>query len=103
MQNMPSIKKVYSQLRSSAKKRNIEFNLTISELYQLDYPISCPILGMPLVFHRGKVEDNSPSIDRLDSSKGYSIDNIQVISFKANRSKSNLSPEELKCFSLYFK
>lgn len=102
MQNIPDVRKVYNQLKASAKKRNIEFSLTLTDLYHLDYPISCPILGIPLKFHRGRAEEDSPSIDRKDSTLGYIADNIQVISFKANRAKNNLSESELKKFSLYY-
>lgn len=102
MQNIPDIRKVYNQLKSSAKKRNIEFSLTLMDLYHLDYPITCPILQIPLKFHRGQALDDSPSIDRIDSTKGYVADNIHVISFKANRAKNNLSETELKKFAMYY-
>jgi hypothetical protein len=102
MQNIPDVRKVYNQLKSSAKKRDIEFSLSIMDLYHLDYPISCPILGIPLKFHRGQALDDSPSVDRIDSSRGYVADNVQIISFKANRAKNNLTEDELKKFSLYY-
>jgi hypothetical protein len=102
MQNIPDIRKVYNQLKASAKKRNIEFSLTIMDLYHLDYPITCPILGMPLKFHRGVAQEDSPSVDRIDSKLGYVPDNIQIISFKANRAKNNLTDSELKKFSVYY-
>src|SRR5574343_869888 len=95
-QYLPEVKTIYNRLKSSAKTRNISFDLTLSDLYYLSYPITCPVLGIPLRFNRGKVEDNSYSIDRIDSTKGYSIDNIIVISWKANRLKSIASKEELK-------
>ena len=96
------IRKIHSRLKSSAKKRTIEFDLTITDLYQIDFPITCPILGIPLVWNRGEPKDNSVSFDRIDSSLGYTFDNLQVISVKANRAKNNLTTEELKKFSLYY-
>lgn len=99
---LPEIKVIHSRLKSSAKKRNIEFDLTITDLYQIDFPITCPILGIPLVWNRGEPKDNSVSFDRIDSSLGYTFDNLQVISVKANRAKNNLTTEELKKFSLYY-
>jgi hypothetical protein len=99
----PEIKTIYKRLQQSAKKRNIEFSLTISDLYYLSFPITCPILGIPLKWNIGKPKDDSYSFDRIDSSLGYNIDNIQIISFKANRCKNNLSTIELSKFGMYFR
>jgi hypothetical protein len=98
---IPEVKTLYSRLKSSAKKRNIDFDLQLTDFYELSYPITCPVLGIPLQFNRGKVQDNSYSIDRIDSSLGYTSDNIQVISYRANMLKNNATPEELKLLSAY--
>jgi hypothetical protein len=103
LNNLPEIRKIYNHLKKSAKKRNIEFDLTITDLYKIDYPISCPILNIPLKFHKGVVEDDSYSYDRIDSEKGYSLENLQVISMKANRAKNNLTLEEIKLLSNFYK
>ena len=58
--------------------------------------------GIPLKWNRGIALDNSFSFDRIDSSKGYTLDNLEVISVKANRAKNNLTEEELKKFGLYY-
>lgn len=97
---LPEVKTIYNRLKASAKKRNIDFSLSLTDLYELDYPISCPILGIPLTFNRGKVEDNSYSIDRIDSSLGYNVNNIRVISYRANKLKNNATSEELVKLSL---
>ena len=41
----------------------------------------------------------SPSLDRIDSTKGYVPGNVWVISNKANRMKSNAAAEELIIFA----
>lgn len=99
MHRLPEIRTIYNRLKASAKQRNIEFSLTLPELNDLSFPITCPILGIPLKFNRGAPQDDSYSIDRKDSSKGYHVDNIEVISFKANKLKSNATAEELKRIS----
>lgn len=98
----PEIKAIYNRLKSSAKKRGIEFDLKLTDLNDLTFPITCPILNIPLRFNRGEPKDDSYSIDRIDSKKGYSVDNIVVISYKANRLKSNASKEELNKISEFF-
>lgn len=95
-------KLLYNRLKASAKKRGIEFTLTIVDINNLAFPITCPILGIPLRYNRGKPEDDSYSIDRIDSSKGYTADNIQVISYKANRAKNNLTENELKLLGQFY-
>jgi len=41
----------------------------------------------------------APSLDRIDSRKGYTKDNIQVISNKANILKNDATLSELKMFA----
>lgn len=99
----PDIKDIHKRLKQSAKKRNIAFNLTISELNNISFPISCPVLGIPLKWHRNQPQEDSYSFDRIDSAKGYEIDNLIIISVKANRAKNNLSKEEITKFCNYYK
>ena len=42
---------------------------------------------------------NSPSLDRMDNSKGYVKGNVQVISHKANSMKFSASKDELLKFA----
>ncbi len=68
-------------LNLSAKKKGLKFNLTPNDI---DIPKLCPVLAIPLKRSFGTRTDNSPSIDRIDSSKGYTKSNIVIISCKAN-------------------
>lgn len=74
-----------------AKKRNLEFNITKDDIKIPEY---CPLLNIKLDLEIND-KDYRPSIDRIDSSKGYTKDNIWVISFKANRFKSDATIEEI--------
>jgi hypothetical protein len=96
MQYLPDPKIIYNRLKQSARKRDIDFQLTVSDIIHLSLPLTCPIFGIPLVYNRGKAMDNSFSVDRIDPNRGYIADNIWVISWKANRMKSNATLEELK-------
>ena len=90
----------FSQRR--VKKSGLEHTLTLEELKEL-YPSDnkCPVFG--LTFEWGGDQYNSPSIDRIDNTKGYTKDNCQVISTRANSIKSNATIEELETVVNYLK
>ena len=96
------LKELYNHLKSSAKKRKIPFELSMSDMYELSIPLRCPVIDIPIYFNRGKATDDSISIDRRSSDKGYSMDNIVVISNRANRIKNNGTPEELAKLAEFF-
>lgn len=96
------VRQIYNRIKQSAKKRNIDFELTIVDLNNLSIPLTCPILGIPLAQNYGQAQDNSYSIDRIDSTKGYSADNIIVISWLANRLKSNGTTEQIRLISEFY-
>ena len=79
----------FAKLR--AKKKGLEFDITIDDI---TIPKLCPILGITLIKDGIKQNDNSPSIDRINNLKGYTKDNIQVISWKANNIKGIGSLED---------
>lgn len=97
-------RKIINSTRNSARKRGLEFNLTEDDL---EIPKKCPILGTPLVQEiqtRGKDADcHIPSIDRIDPNKGYTKDNIAVISLAANRKKQDLTLDEIEKIRKYVK
>lgn len=88
----------FHNMKARAKREGIPFDLTLDEM---EWPSSCSVLGIPLVYDlgRGKTMDDSPSIDRIDPNKGYTKDNIRIISNKANTMKSNATKEELITFA----
>ncbi len=91
-------KYILRSIKSRAKKLGVEFDLTVEDIQGVKV---CPILGVEL--ERGGLftKDNSPSVDRLIPTKGYTRDNVQIISDKANRMKNNASPEELERFATW--
>lgn len=93
---LKDFKLLWNNLKNSAKKRNIPFDLKLGDIDEIGIPITCPILGIPLVFNRETVQDNSISFDRIDSTKGYAKDNLIVISYRANKLKSDATLQELR-------
>jgi hypothetical protein len=57
----------------------------------------CPVFGWPLFLGKrnGHVNPASPSLDRIDHTRGYEPGNVRIISFRANTLASDASPEEL--------
>lgn len=81
--------------KQRAKKYGYSFNLEDSDII---IPEKCPLLEVPFVLgERGKYE-YTPTIDRIDNNKGYTKDNVWVISKKANSMKNSASFKELKVF-----
>lgn len=87
-----------NRLRSSAKQRGLEFNIEYTDILNLMVDV-CPVLGIELNYelggNKGKVLPCSPSVDRIDNSKGYTKDNIIIISQLANKVKHSLLLEEI--------
>jgi hypothetical protein len=94
-----NIKKfMLKQAKQRAKLNNLQFDLIED---QIKIPMLCPVLNIPLEISTIKQSNNSPSLDRIDNSKGYTKDNVAVISWKANKLKSNAQLWELKAIVTY--
>lgn len=85
-----------SQARVRAIKGNLKFDIELSDIL---IPEICPILNLKLKRGIGIKSKYSPSIDRIDNSKGYIKGNICVVSYLANHMKANASKEELLNFA----
>lgn len=79
-------------VKTRAKKRNIEFSLVEQDLI---IPKYCPILGIPMITEVGPRLDGYPTVDRIHNDKGYTINNIQIISWRANNLKGAASLDEM--------
>ena len=83
------------------KRKGILFDLVLDDIVIPEY---CPVLGVPLFKSKtGSANENSPSLDRLDNNKGYTKDNIKVISYRANRIKVDATVEEVEKVLNYMK
>ncbi len=76
-----------------AKRDGLRHTLTLSDIA---VPSHCPVLGVRLKTSSGRAGPNSPSLDRIDSSKGYVPGNVVVVSWRANEVKKDASLEELE-------
>ena len=83
-----------SRSKSRAREKEMEFSVSTEYLLSL-YPKTgkCPILGIDMEL--GGDRENSPTIDRIDNSKGYVTGNVTWISFRANYVKGNSTKSEI--------
>lgn len=82
------------KFRSKKHNNNEKYEWDI-EFGDLTFPTHCPVFGMELdYFCENAWKDNSPSFDRVDSSKGYVKGNVVIMSWKANRIKNNGTADE---------
>lgn len=81
---------------SRARKKGIEFSISEKDV---TVPDLCPLLEIPLRSGNPAEKNNSPSIDRIDNSKGYVPGNVRVISNLANVMKHTASHEQLLLFA----
>lgn len=72
-------------VKQFAKRRGLEFNLTLETCPAI--PDVCPVLSIPLVFTRGQgrkgKQPNAPVLSRLDTTKGFTSDNVRWVSRRA--------------------
>ena len=86
-------KRILSGAKNRAKKEGIQFNI---ELEDIIIPEFCPLLGIKLSLTNDNSNiDNSPSLDKIIPSRGYTKGNVMVISHRANTIKSNASIDEI--------
>lgn len=95
-QKTPINERLMKSTNDNAKRKNIEHSLKIEDII---IPSICPVLEIPLDC---RDKDHTPSVDRIINSKGYTKENIKIISYRANRIKNNSTPEELLKIYNYF-
>jgi hypothetical protein len=89
------IHSIWKKAKDRAIKHGLDFNIEESDII---IPEICPILEVPLEFGTKGSYEHTPSLDRIDNSKGYVKDNVWIISKKANSMKNSATPEELSTF-----
>jgi len=97
-------KTLWSRAKWRAKSRGVEFSLNIDDIH---VPELCPVLGIRLeAGGRGRgyaLIWNSPTIDRFDNTRGYTPDNIRVISWRANSLKADATIQEMEAVLKYMR
>lgn len=91
---------IHSSLLKGATTRNIEFQINREDMLKKFKKQNglCSLSGIPLILPRNKKEFRNPqcfnaSLDRIDSKKNYTIDNIQWVDKAINKMKRELDQD----------
>ena len=93
-------KLLYSNIKSRCKRIGREFSI---ELEDILIPEKCPVFGFDLKREDRQTWMCAPSVDRIDSSKGYIKGNVTVVSRRANIIKRDATIQELEQLFNYYK
>lgn len=85
---------LYRNAKRRCKETGLDFTIELSDIPKM--PKHCPITGLELRRGEGSIQEYSPTLDRIDNSKGYIPGNVQIISNRANKRKSDLTLDEIK-------
>lgn len=90
----------FGRLKIEAKRRNIEFSISLEDIWNLyeEQKRKCKLSNVPILFVRylqKNRQKQTASVDRIDSTKGYTIDNIQIVHKRINFIKSSMKEDEL--------
>lgn len=102
----PFMKNLFGEIKYNAKTRDIKVEITLEDLFELyeKQDGKCMYSGVRMTHNKmpsGKVKDyrsetTNPyniSVDRIDSTKDYTKENIQMVAVSVNHMKWNLTEE----------
>lgn len=99
-------KVLFRSAKQRAARRGLTFTITLDDV---KVPDTCPVLGIPLFPSRGKnakrgwPAPTSPTLDRIDNTRGYEPGNVAVVSWRANSLKKDGTVEELEAIAKWLR
>lgn len=88
-----TLKKRLYDAMNRAKSKNQYYDIDINFMYDMwnKQKGKCALTGIPMTVTKSGRTNTNVSIDRIDSNKGYTKDNVQLVCSAINFMKSNLS------------
>ena len=83
-----------------ARRSGVKFEIDATDLLPL--PEFCPVLGTRLRYMPGD-RNSTASVDRRDNLEGYVKGNVAIISWRANKLKSDATILEIQALLNYMK
>ena len=100
--NWKGYKTYFNRLKQGAKVRNIPFQITIEDAWNkfTQQNGKCALTDLPLLLSHNTTKntptytEHTASLDRIDNTKGYTLDNIQWVHKQINEMKMDQSQIE---------
>jgi hypothetical protein len=98
------VSKLWSTSKNRAKVKDWEFDLTKEWISEKLNKMVCEVTGCSLTllkYNKDKYHSNpfNPSIDRIDSTKGYIMENCRLVCWIYNIAKSDFTDKEVYLMS----
>lgn len=91
---------LFNSARARARNKKLPFDLTRAWVEDHLRPMVCEATGITLQFKEGEVNASvspwAPSLDRIDSTLGYTVNNTRVVCWMYNRAKGPQTDTELR-------
>lgn len=78
-----------------SKKNCLGFDLDRDFIFQKLLVGTCEVTGIPFDLTGGERKPHTPSIDRIDPSRGYTKDNVQLVVWIYNAAKSTFTHSDV--------
>lgn len=88
----------FLKIKGHAKNKNHKFDITCEDIWKLflKQKRKCALTNLDLNFQSSTTTwDGTASLDRIDSSKGYTIDNVQWVHKDINSMKRDFTEKQL--------
>lgn len=88
----------FGRIKRNAAKRGIKFDITIEYMAELleKQKNLCALTDLPIDFPQKTGTRHTASLDRIDSSRGYEVGNVQWVHVDVNLMKMDLTVDRLK-------
>ena len=89
------VRNLTGNARYRARQKGLEFTITSDWVRERLERGVCEVTGEPFIYGRGMARGpNSPSLDRIDPSKGYTPDNTRVVIWAYNAAKQDFTEQQ---------
>lgn len=97
------MRRLVYRAKARAKENALPYDEELATMLEENPPHDCWCCGKLLDYDAGARNWQTPSLDRQDNSKGYTIDNVGVICWRCNLLKRDGTLEEFEAIVEYMR